>query len=64
LIDMTTSSPVLARKIAEAAAKRGLAALDAPVSGGDLGAREARLVIMVGGDAADTSRRTTPRSRR
>ena len=51
LIDMTTSSPVLARKIADAAGKRGLAALDAPVSGGDLGAREARLVIMVGGDA-------------
>lgn len=52
LIDMTTSSPVLARKIAEAAAKRGLAALDAPVSGGDIGAREARLVIMVGGEEA------------
>jgi 3-hydroxyisobutyrate dehydrogenase len=51
LIDMTTSSPVLARKIADAAAKRGQASLDAPVSGGDLGAREARLVIMVGGDA-------------
>lgn len=56
LIDMTTSSPVLARKIADAAAKRGLAALDAPVSGGDLGAREARLVIMVGGDAAAFAR--------
>jgi 3-hydroxyisobutyrate dehydrogenase len=52
LIDMTTSSPVLARKIADAAVKRGLASLDAPVSGGDLGAKEARLVIMVGGDAA------------
>lgn len=52
LIDMTTSSPVLARKIADAAKKRGLAALDAPVSGGDLGAREARLVIMVGGETA------------
>ena len=51
LIDMTTSSPVLARRIADAATKRGLAALDAPVSGGDIGAREARLVIMVGGDA-------------
>jgi 3-hydroxyisobutyrate dehydrogenase len=56
LIDMTTSSPVLARKIAEAAAKRGLTSLDAPVSGGDLGAREARLVIMVGGDAAAFAR--------
>ena len=52
LIDMTTSSPVLARRIAAAAAERGLAALDAPVSGGDIGAREARLVIMVGGDTA------------
>ncbi len=50
LIDMTTSSPVLARRIAEAASKRGLSALDAPVSGGDVGAKEARLVIMVGGD--------------
>jgi 3-hydroxyisobutyrate dehydrogenase len=56
LIDMTTSGPVLARKIADAAAKRGLASLDAPVSGGDLGAREARLVIMVGGDAAAFAR--------
>jgi 3-hydroxyisobutyrate dehydrogenase len=51
LIDMTTSSPLLARAIAAAAAKRGLASLDAPVSGGDIGAREARLVIMAGGDA-------------
>lgn len=50
LIDMTTSSPVLARRIAAAAAKRGLQAVDAPVSGGDVGAREAKLVIMCGGD--------------
>lgn len=50
LLDMTTSSPHLAQRIAEAAAQRGLAALDAPVSGGDIGAREARLVIMVGGE--------------
>jgi 3-hydroxyisobutyrate dehydrogenase len=56
LIDMTTSSPVLARKIADAAAKRGLTSLDAPVSGGDLGAREARLVIMVGGEASAYAR--------
>lgn len=56
LIDMTTSSPVLARRIAESAGKRGLAALDAPVSGGDIGAKEARLVIMVGGDAAAFAR--------
>ena len=50
LIDMTTSSPLLARRIAAAATERGLAVLDAPVSGGDVGAREARLVIMVGGE--------------
>ncbi|HKB91446.1 MAG TPA: NAD(P)-dependent oxidoreductase [Opitutaceae bacterium] len=56
LIDMTTSSPVLARRIAEAAAKRGQVILDAPVSGGDIGAREARLVIMVGGDEAAFAR--------
>lgn len=56
LIDMTTSSPALAQKIFTAAAARGLAALDAPVSGGDLGAREARLVIMVGGAAAAFAR--------
>lgn len=49
LIDMTTSSPVLARRIDAACAARGLFALDAPVSGGDIGAREARLTIMVGG---------------
>jgi len=51
LIDMTTSTPSLAVRIAEAARARGLNALDAPVSGGDVGAREARLTIMVGGDA-------------
>ena len=56
LIDMTISSPLLARKIAGAAAQRGQAALDAPVSGGDIGAREARLVIMVGGEEADFNR--------
>lgn len=49
LIDMTTSSPLLARRIFESASQRGLSSLDAPVSGGDIGAREARLVIMVGG---------------
>lgn len=51
LVDMTTSSPALAGRIAAAAAARGLAALDAPVTGGDVGARNAALVIMVGGDA-------------
>lgn len=52
LIDMTTSSPTLAKRIAAAAAERKQDALDAPVSGGDAGAREARLSIMVGGEAA------------
>lgn len=56
LIDMTTSSPLLAQRIALESAKRGLAALDAPVSGGDIGAREARLVIMVGGPQPDFER--------
>lgn len=51
LIDMTTSSPDLARRIDAAARERGLHALDAPVSGGDVGARNATLTIMVGGDA-------------
>jgi len=52
LIDMTTSSPKLAERIASAAAEKGLFALDAPVSGGDKGAREATLSIMVGGEEA------------
>lgn len=52
LIDMTTTRPSLAVRIAEAAAARGAAAIDAPVSGGDVGARNATLSIMVGGDAA------------
>ena len=52
LVDMTTSSPALARRIAAAAAARGLVAIDAPVSGGDVGARNAALVIMVGGETA------------
>lgn len=56
LVDMSTSEPALAREIAEAAAARGVAALDAPVSGGDVGAREARLSIMVGGDPATFER--------
>jgi 3-hydroxyisobutyrate dehydrogenase len=51
LVDMTTSEPSLAVEIAEAAAKRGVQAIDAPVSGGDVGAREARLSIMIGGNA-------------
>jgi len=51
LVDMTTSEPTLAREIAAAAQAKGVGALDAPVSGGDIGAREARLSIMVGGES-------------
>jgi 3-hydroxyisobutyrate dehydrogenase len=50
VIDMTTSQPALAKKIYEKASVKKISALDAPVSGGDIGAREARLAIMVGGD--------------
>lgn len=50
LVDMTTSSPTLAEKLYEEGKKKGISVLDAPVSGGDIGAREARLAIMVGGD--------------
>ena len=49
-IDMTTSSPLLAKKIAAAAEAKGVFCLDAPVSGGDVGARQGTLAIMVGGD--------------
>lgn len=52
LVDMTTSRPDLAMQIARAAQAKGGHALDAPVSGGDKGAREATLSIMVGGDQA------------
>jgi len=51
LVDMTTSEPALAVEIAAAAAARGAHTLDAPVSGGDVGARNASLSIMVGGPA-------------
>ena len=50
IVDMTTSSPDLARSIDRACAKKDVRALDAPVSGGDIGAREATLAIMIGGD--------------
>lgn len=56
LVDMTTSSPGLAKRIYDAAKARGLASCDAPVTGGDRGAREATLSIMVGGDEADVER--------
>ena len=52
LVDMTTSEPTLAVEIARAASAKGVHALDAPVSGGDIGAKEARLSIMVGGESA------------
>ena len=52
LIDMTTSSPALAVRIAAAAQAQGCRVLDAPVSGGDIGARDAKLAIMVGGEQA------------
>ncbi|KAH7476943.1 hypothetical protein PRIC1_000955 [Phytophthora ramorum] len=50
IVDMTTSEPALAKKIHEAAKLKGVSTLDAPVSGGDVGARDATLSIMVGGD--------------
>lgn len=50
LVDMTTTSPALAEQIYQAAKQKGLIALDAPVSGGDVGARNGTLSIMVGGD--------------
>jgi len=56
VIDMSTVSPALARELAEAAAGRGVGFLDAPVSGGDVGARDGTLSIMVGGAAADVER--------
>jgi 3-hydroxyisobutyrate dehydrogenase len=52
LVDMTTSEPSLAVEIYEAAKARDVQSVDAPVSGGDVGAREARLSIMIGGDEA------------
>ena len=50
IVDMTTSKPALAMEIARRAAEIGVVSLDAPVSGGDVGAREARLSIMIGGE--------------
>jgi 3-hydroxyisobutyrate dehydrogenase len=51
LVDMTTSQPSLAVEIAEAARLKGVHAVDAPVSGGDVGAKNAALSIMIGGEA-------------
>lgn len=50
LIDHTSSSPDLAKRVFERAKLAQIQSLDAPVSGGDVGAREARLVIMCGGE--------------
>jgi len=50
VVDMTTSEPWLAREIYDAAKPKGVAAVDAPVSGGDVGAKNAALSIMIGGD--------------
>ncbi len=53
LIDMTTTRPDIAQRIYATAKDRHITALDAPVSGGDLGAKNGNLTIMVGGDQAD-----------
>lgn len=50
LVDMTTSEPSLAREVYEAAKAKGVYSVDAPVSGGDIGAKNATLSIMIGGD--------------
>jgi 3-hydroxyisobutyrate dehydrogenase len=51
LVDMATSPPALSQEIAAAAAKQGVTSIDAPVTGGDVGARNGKLSIMIGGDA-------------
>jgi 2-hydroxy-3-oxopropionate reductase len=56
LVDMSTISPVVTRELAERAAQRGVGYVDAPVSGGDVGAREATLSIMAGGSDEDFER--------
>jgi len=56
IIDMSTSSPTLARELHRAAKGRGVGMLDAPVSGGDVGAAEGTLSIMVGGEEDDFER--------
>lgn len=56
LVDLTTSEPSLAVEIAKAAEAKQCFAVDAPVSGGDIGAKEARLSIMIGGDAQIVAR--------
>lgn len=59
LIDMTTSTPTLAKRIANQAASLGVLTLDAPVSGGDIGAKNRTLTIMAGGDRTAFDQVTT-----
>jgi 2-hydroxy-3-oxopropionate reductase len=56
LVDTSTSSPILARELGQTARRRGVGMLDAPVSGGDVGASEGTLSIMVGGEEVDFER--------
>jgi 2-hydroxy-3-oxopropionate reductase len=56
IVEMSTSSPALARKLSRAAKNRGVGTLDAPVSGGDVGAIDGTLSIMVGGEEVDFQR--------
>jgi 2-hydroxy-3-oxopropionate reductase len=56
IVDMSTSSPILARELSHTARDRGVGMLDAPVSGGDVGALEGALSIMVGGEEEDFER--------
>jgi 2-hydroxy-3-oxopropionate reductase len=56
IIDMSTSSPILARELARTARNKAVGMLDAPVSGGDVGARDGALSIMVGGEEDDFER--------
>jgi len=52
LVDMTTSQPELAKKIYDAGSQKGISCIDAPVTGGDVGAKNATLTIFLGGDEA------------
>lgn len=56
LVDMTTSEPALAKRIATESTKKNIQSLDAPVSGGDIGAKHGKLAIMVGGEQQGFSR--------
>lgn len=58
LIDLTTSEPILAQEIANDGAKKGAHVLDVPVSGGDIGAKNGTLTLMIGGQEADVKNLT------